>query len=108
MSEFESSLVPLQIQLSEAVSSDTLEMLHAEGLDGDLPADLRELFRTAWVARISAVHRLSSEEIQNDRYGFARDFKLYIRAGYQPDTAIEKLKSSFLVQDAKPIALRQS
>jgi hypothetical protein len=98
----------LRVQFSDRVSTETLKVLHAAGLAGDVPADLTELIQAVGGASISSVHHLSEEEITDDKYGFARDFKLYLQAGREVDPAIESLKKSPLVKSARPILLLRS
>lgn len=98
----------LRVQFSDAVSTGTLQVLHAAGLEGDLPADLRDLIQAVGGERISSVYRLSPEEIAGDTYGFAREFKLYLQAGRDVNQAIESLKESPLVKSVRPMLLRRS
>ena len=105
----ESTVGPqLRVQFSDAVSTKTLNVLHAAGLAGDLPGDLTELIQMVGVEKLSSVHQLSSQEIADDKYGFAREFKLYLRAGREVDRAVESLRESPLVKSAQPILLRRS
>jgi hypothetical protein len=98
----------LRIQFSDMISTKTLKVLHAAGLEGDLPADLKDLLQVVGGERLSSVHRLSVEEIIDDKYGFAQEFKLYLQAGREVNQAVESLRKSPLVKSARPLLLRRS
>jgi hypothetical protein len=97
----------LRVQFSHSVSTETLSVLHAAGLEGGLPTELRDLMQAVGGERISSVYRLSPEEIADDKYGFAREFKLYLQAGRDVNQAIELLRQSSLVESARPMLFRR-
>ncbi len=97
----------LRVQFSAAVSTETLKVLHTVGLAGDLPADLTDLMQAVGGEWLSSVHRLSPEEIADDKYGFAREFKLYLQAGRDVDQVIELLRQSPLVESVRPMLFRR-
>jgi hypothetical protein len=107
-SEPNSGINLLRVQFSDAVSTETLQVLHTAGLEGDLPSELRELVQAVGGERISSVHRLSPQEIADDTYGFAREFKLQVQVERDAEQAIDLLKRSPLVKNARPMLFRRS
>ncbi len=108
MSEFPSAPNLLRVKFSDAITSDTLQMLHTTGLTDKVPHNIRELIHAAGGERISSVYQLSLEEINHDKYGFACEFKLYLQDKTDVNAAIETLRRSPLVKSVKAVRFQQS
>lgn len=96
----------LRVEFSELVDVDTLTLLHSEGLSDKLPADFCRLMESAQVEQLIEVYRLSHQEIVDDRYGFARDFKCTLRTHTDWNSSLSILRQSPLVRRARPLTVR--
>ena len=108
ISKSNSSSRVLRIVLSASVNVDTLKVLHTSGLTGNLPQQLRDILQNAGSEQMSSVYQLSAEEIINDKYGFACEFKVTLKTSADMDTAIILFKNSSLIKEVKPITIGQS
>ncbi len=95
----------LRVKLSPRVDPDALRQLHGGSLEA---APLRALLAQAGALAVKPVYALSSDEIAEDKYGFAREFSLTIKPGMDPDAAAAALAASDLVEDVRPVLLRRS
>ena len=96
----------LRVEFSELVDVETLTLLHREGLSDKLPSDFCRLMESARVEHLSEVYHLSHEEIVNDRYGFARDFKCMLRTHTDWNSSLSTLQQSPLVRRVRPLTVR--
>jgi hypothetical protein len=105
-----SSTVPglLRVTFSDNLSPLTLQKIHTGGLAAEIPADLRELLIAAGCIEISGVYHLKPEEVYNDKYGFAREFKVVLKAGCDVERSIQTLTASPLVESIQAVEFRHS
>lgn len=97
----------LRVKFSKLVSVDTLELLHGGRLQGPFPDELSDLVHRAEIASLKAVFSVSQEELQDDRYGFAREFEARLQPSANADSAARVLRSSPLVETVKPVLVRR-
>lgn len=98
----------LHINFSNAVASDVLLSLHTEGLNGEKVRQIKELIQNVGGEQLSPIYELSAKEITQDRYGFAREFKLYLKPNINLNEAIEILQHSTMIENAKPIGIKKA
>lgn len=98
----------LRVEFSNLVSPESLGVLHTSGLTDDVPQRLIDLIQKAGGEKIKSVYKMSLDEIFSDKYGFAREFKVYLNTSANIEEAIKVLSGSHLVKSVKPIALRRS
>ncbi len=98
----------LQVNFSDSVELEVIQALHTSGLSDERVSSIQELVDAAGGDKLSAVYKLSAEEIAHDRYGFARTFKLYLKPDTDINQAIESLQRSPLVESAKPVGISKA
>ena len=96
----------VRIEFEDDVDRATLLALHAHPMVEQFPESVGALFQAAGVIRLSEVHRVSDGEIENDRYGFAREFVCHLRPGGDANAAVAILQQSPLIRKARPLLLR--
>lgn len=81
----------IQIELVEGLELDALRALHScAGASGRCPmAD--ELFRMG-VSSLSPVHELTEDEIRDDAYGFAREFRAILNSTDAPTRMMDAIR----------------
>ncbi|MGV2826693.1 hypothetical protein ACLFKQ_01690 [Myxosarcina sp. GI1(2024)] len=98
----------LQINFSQSVENEILQVLHTEGLDDKRVSSIEEIIEEAGGEKLNPVYKLSAEEIIHDNYGFARTFKVYLKPGIDAERAIKILQSSPLVEKVKPVGINKT
>ncbi len=98
----------LQINFSQSVESEIIQVLHTEGLDDKRVSSIEEIIEEAGGEKLNPVYELSAEEIIHDNYGFARTFKLYLKPGTDAEQAIRILQSSPLVEKVKSVGINKT
>ncbi len=98
----------LQINFSQSVESEIIQVLHTKGLDDRRVSSIQEIIEEAGGEKLNPVYELSAEEIIHDNYGFARTFKLYLKPGTNAEQAIRILQSSPLVEKVKPVGINKT
>ncbi len=98
----------LQINFSQSVESEIIQVLHTEGLDDQRVSRIEEIIEEAGGEKLNPVYELSAEEIIHDNYGFARTFKLYLKPGTDTEQAIRILQSSPWVEKVKPVGINKT
>lgn len=98
----------LQINFSQSVETEIIQVLHAEGLDNKRVSSIKAIVEKAGGEKVNPVYELSTEEIIHDNYGFARTFKLYLKTGTDVEQAIRILQSSPLVEKVKPVGINRT
>ncbi|MEM8614892.1 MAG: hypothetical protein AAGF93_23005 [Cyanobacteria bacterium P01_H01_bin.105] len=105
MADAESNI--LQVNFSNTVGPDTIEILHISGLNDERATAIRELIDTAGGRQLVPVYELSQEEIIQDNYGFSRAFKLYLKSEANPNQAIEILECSPLIESVRSVGIQR-
>ncbi|WP_261892619.1 hypothetical protein [Acaryochloris marina] len=95
----------LQVIFSNDVELEALQALHQVGLDDQGLVLLKELIHAAGGDKLSPVYELSAEEIRNDKYGFAKSFKLFLKPEQDIDDAIHHLQSSPWIESVNPVGI---
>jgi len=98
----------LRVVLGERVPADVVRAVHRGEDIEHLGAEIAELFRSCGGHKVSPVYELSPEEVSTDKYGFARELKLYLGPGSDPDRAVEILSKSPSVASVRASSLRRS
>ena len=98
----------LQINFSQSVETETIQVLHTESLDDKRVRSIEAIIEQAGGEKLQPVYELSAAEIVHDDYGFARTFKLYLKPGTDAEQAISILQSSPLVDKVKLVGINQT
>jgi hypothetical protein len=98
----------LQVNFSQSVESQTIQVLHTEGLNDERVSSIKQLVEKAGGEQLNPVYELSIEEITHDNYGFARTFKLYLIPGKDPDQAIKILQSSPQIEKVQAVGINKT
>ena len=96
----------VRIEFGDDIDRATLRALHAQPTIEQFPESVSALLQAAGVVRLTEVHRVSEGEIENDQYGFAREFVGHIRPGGDANAAVAILGKSPLIRRARPLLLR--
>ena len=97
----------LRVTFSKKLPPDTLLEIHANGLSAEIPPDLRDFLKKAGCIKLSGVYNLKSDEVYTDNYGFAREFKLYLKIDSDINDSIKLLRKSHFVEDVKTISFKR-
>jgi hypothetical protein len=103
----ETALNLLQLKFSDLIETEILNILHTSGLNDERTTAIQKLIETAGGDRLVPIYELSQEEIMQDKYGFARVFKLYLKPDTNPNRAIEILQSSPSVESVSPVGIQK-
>jgi len=93
----------LRVKLSSAVTRESVEMLRTEGLSASLAMEVSEVIRRAGGKELKPVYQLKPEELDNDEYGFAREFTVWLSEESNPAQSLELLRSSPWFDEVRPI-----
>ena len=106
-SQLMTGLNVLQINFSNCIEAEILWSLHTNDLSNDRVTPIQELIKAAGGDKLMPVYELSQEEIMQDKYGFARSFKLSLKPETDLNKAIEILQSSSLIERVKPVGIQK-
>jgi len=98
----------IRVLFSEQVNGNALRALHASPSVDQFPPVVSDLLAQANIKRLSEVYQVTQDEVESDKYGFAREFVCYLNDGCKPESAIKVLEKSPLVKAVRTSALRQT
>ncbi|NEN88953.1 MAG: hypothetical protein F6K48_08510 [Okeania sp. SIO3H1] len=103
-------LVPgmLEVHFSKLVTLETIQELRTTGLTDQIPQEIANLIRSVGGEKISPIFTLSSEEMVEDKYGFARAFTLCLSNETDVKKAIATLQESPLIEEVTPVTLSET
>ncbi len=106
-SQLMTELNVLQINFSSCIEAEILWSLHTSDLSNERVAAIQELINAAGGDKLTPVYELSQEEIMQDKYGFARAFKLSLKPETELNQAIEILQCSPFVESVRPVGIQR-
>ncbi len=102
----------LRVVLDTSLPKALIAALHSGGDALDSGALARaspgivELLRATGAEKVSPVYELSPQEVDEDKYGFARELKLYLGPGIDAELAVQALSRSPFVESCRISGIR--
>jgi len=98
----------IDVVFSDCLDGKDLEQMHQAKSVGSLPDSVRQVVMDAGARDITCVYEMTANEVADDKFGLAREFKIYLRPEVDADAATKILKRSGLVDEAAVVLLHRA
>jgi hypothetical protein len=93
----------LRIEFSDGINPEILKKLHLNCVSGDIPQEIKEFLKTPGVSKMSPVYKMSQDEIDTDKYGFSREFLLYLKESSDQKEVFDLISCSPLIKKVQNV-----